>query len=226
MKHNIEQTFQFFTPLSMLFIGVLLTANVLGPKPIVLGQITLPAGLLVFPITYLIGVLITEVYGFRRSRQVIWMGLFCNLLMALALKIAIALPYDPRWTLQSAYVSILGQSSRLMMLSIFTYFIGEFINSMIVAKLKAKMQGKNFFLRGLCGNWIGEGIETLLFVPLAFSHLPKSLVIDLLISYYVFKVIYAFCAMPMVTLLVTYLKNKECLSVASQQSLLSSQVAV
>lgn len=203
-------TFKYYPQLAMIFVGLLLTANTIGEKPLLFGAIILPAGLLLFPITYLLGDMLTEVYGFAASRRVIWMGMLCNLFMALMCKIAISLPALGTWEKTDAYAQVLGSSSRLMVISVFTYFCGEFINAYIVAKLKVRMQGRLFWARALCGSWIGEGIETGLFIPLAFyGTMPNEVLLNLAGFYYSFKVLYALCAMPIANKLVKILKKKE-----------------
>ncbi len=197
------------TPLAMLFLGFLLTANVIGEKPLVFGPVILPAGLLLFPMTYLLGDVITELYGFAQSRRVIWMGMLCNLFMALMCRIAISLPADISWTHHEAYAQILGSSSRLMVISVTTYFLGELSNAYIVSGLKRKMQGRFFWARALCGSWVGEFIETSLFMPLAFyGRIPNEQLLKMAVFYYCFKVAYALCAMPFANQLVRALKKK------------------
>jgi uncharacterized integral membrane protein (TIGR00697 family) len=204
------KNFKYYSQLGMVFVGLLLTANVLGPKPLLLGKFIVPAGSVIFPMTYLVGVIITEVYGFAASRKVIWIALICNLFMALAIKVAIFLPYTPEWPGQDAYSTVLGTSSRLMVVSVFTYFIGELLNAYVVSSLKIKLKGKLFFIRGLCGNWLGEGIETCLFIPLAFYEiLSMESILHMILSYLVFKVSYAFIAMPFISIIVDKLKAKE-----------------
>lgn len=202
--------FRYYSQLAMIFVAFLLTANVIGEKPLLLGPIILPAGLLLFPITYLLGDVLTEVYGFSQSRRVIWMGMLCNLFMAFMCRLSVSLPALESWSHQEAYAQILGNSSRLMAISVFTYFVGEFINSYIVAKLKIRMKGKQFWMRALLGSWIGEGIETGLFIPLAFyGSMSNEELIRLACFFYSFKVIYALCAMPLLSLLVKFLKRRE-----------------
>lgn len=201
---------KYYTQIGMMFIGILLTANIIGEKPLLLGPVILPAGLLLFPITYLLGDILTEVYGFAASRRVIWMGMICNLFMALMCHVAIQLPAAETWTRSEAYAEVLGVSSRLMAISVFTYFVGEFVNAYIVAKLKVKMQGRFFWVRALCGSWIGEGIETGLFIPLGFyGTMPNEQLFKLAGFYYSFKVLYAVCAMPLASMIVNYLKQRE-----------------
>jgi queuosine precursor transporter len=214
-KTTFQNTnFRYYSQIGMMFVALLLTANVIGEKPLVFGPIILPAGLLLFPITYLLGDLLTEVYGFGASRRVIWMGMACNLFMALMCHLSISLPALPSWTRGEAYAEILGTSSRLMAISVFTYFIGEFANAYIVAKLKIWMKGRLFWARALCGSWIGEGIETSLFIPLAFyGTLPNDELLRLAGFFYSFKVCYALCAMPLLNYLVNILKRRENLDI-------------
>jgi hypothetical protein len=201
---------RYYAQIAMVFVGLLLTANVIGEKPLLLGPIILPAGLLLFPITYLLGDVLTEVYGFSQSRRVIWMGMLCNLFMALMCRIAISLPALETWEKGDAYAQILGSSSRLMAISVLTYFVGELANAYIVAKLKIRMKGRLFWARALCGSWIGEGIETSLFITLAFyGSMPNDVLLKLAGFYYSFKVIYAMCAMPFANHLVKILKRRE-----------------
>jgi uncharacterized integral membrane protein (TIGR00697 family) len=196
--------------IAMVFVALLLTANVIGEKPVSFGILALPAGALLFPLTYLLGDILTEVYGFREARRVIWLGMICNLFMAFMCRLAILAPAPESWLDQAAYARILGNGSRLMAVSTLTYFIGEFINAYIVAKLKVKMQGRSFWLRALCGSWIGEGIETVLFLPLAFyGIMSNDELLKFGLFYYSFKVVYAFCTMPLANKLVNILKRHE-----------------
>lgn len=194
----------------MIFVTLLLTANVIGEKPLSFGPFVLPAGLILFPLTYLLGDVLTEVYGFTEARRVIWFGMLCNLFMAFMCRLAIILPASDSWSYNEAFSQILGNGSRLMAVSTLAYFIGEFMNATIVAKLKVKMQGRFFWIRALCGSWIGEGIETALFVPLAFyGTMPNDQLLKLGLFYYGFKILYALCTLPLANKLVTILKRHE-----------------
>lgn len=202
--------YRYYTQISMIFVGLLMTANVIGEKPLLFGPFIFPAGLLIFPMTYLLGDAVTEVYGFKNSRRVIWMGMICNLFMAFSCHVAISLPALDSWSKTEAYAEVLGNSSRMMVISVFTYFVGEFINAYLVARLKIYLQGRLFWIRALCGSWIGEGIETCLFMPLAFwGTMPHKQLLTLTVSYYCFKVLYALCAMPLLNQFVIWLKRQE-----------------
>jgi len=200
---------KYYTTFAMLFVGLLLTANTIGPKPLQLGPVVLPAGLMLFPLTYLLGVILTEVYGFYASRRVIWTALACNLFMATACQLAVLWPGGDAWTSQEAYAQVLIPSSRIMVVSVFTYLIGEFINAYIVAKLKIFMAGKRFWVRAISGSAIGECVETALFLPLAFWDWPAEQLWRLAPVYITFKVGYAFCALPLVGKLAGWLKRVE-----------------
>lgn len=202
--------FKYYSHLGMAFVGLLLTANVIGEKPLLFGSVILPAGLLLFPMTYLLGDVLTEVYGFAQSRRVIWMGMVCNLFMAFMCRLAIYLPAIGSWPHSAAYEKILGNSSHLMVVSVFTYFVGEFVNAYIVSKLKIKTQGRFFWARALCSSWIAEFIETALFMGLFFyGKMPNEELLRFALFYYSFKVLYVLCAMPLASQLVKILKKKE-----------------
>jgi len=173
-------------------------------------NVVVPAGLWIFPLTYSLGVVLTEVYGFAASRRVIWMGLFCNVCMAGACQLAIHLPATEQWRYDEAYTQILSLSSQLMLASVVAYFSGELTNSYVVAALKKRMQGKFFWIRALCGNWLGEGVDTILLLTLAFwGHVPKEEFFGMLVFYYLFKVCYAAAIMPLLHYTVRYLQQPD-----------------
>ncbi len=204
-----NQNTQYYTFLSVLFVSVLLMANIIGEKPLLFGSFIIPAGLLLFPISYVLGDILTEIYGFTKARQVIWMGLWMNILLAVICQLVIRLPTVDTWQQSEAYAEILGSSSRLMVISVMTYIISELSNAYLVAKFKEKIPGY-FWLRALCANWIGVAIETALFVPLSFyGRISNEALFNLFFFYYIFKVLYALCAIPFASKLVSILKKKE-----------------
>lgn len=202
---------RYFTVLGMLFVTVLLAANVIGERPIqVFNWREVPSGLFLFPLTYLLGDALAEVYGFRKSRQVILTALFANLFMALVCYCVINAPVPIDYHKAGAYSLVFSQSTRLMVASVFTYLIGEFINTFIVTTLKRRMQGRFFWLRGLCGSWIGEWFETMLFIPLGFYGVRTwSQIGDMIVFVYGFKMCYGFLMMPFIDKFVSWLKHKE-----------------
>lgn len=196
----------FYVLLAISFVTVLLSANVMADKPVSIGHWVIPAGLLLFPLTYLMGAVIAEVYGFSRSRQVVISAMVANLFMATMLQIAVWLP-SRDWPLALAYEQVLGRSTRLMLISIFAYGVGELINAYVVVRLK---QYCGVTWRMLCGSWIGEAFETFCFIPLAFyPTLTPTELTTLMLGYYAFKIVYALCSMPIATRLVRFLKTHE-----------------
>ncbi len=197
----------YYPLLAMGFVTVLLTANILSEKPLLIGTVVIPAGLLLFPLTYLLGAALTEVYGFARSRQVIWMGMLCNIFMALMCQFTLSLPALSSWELNEAYSQVLQRSSRLMFISVFAYCVGELLNAYLIVWLK---QHRRFWIRAICGSWVGEAAETALFVPLAFYTILEPIaLLKLAVLYYVFKCSYALCAIPLLNQLVRFLKKAQ-----------------
>lgn len=201
---------RFYPLLAMAFITLLLTTNLIGEKPVILGGLVVPAGLLLFPGTYLLGDVLSEVYGFIETRRVVIMGMFCNLFMSLICRLIVVLPAEETWIHSEAYSQVLTSSSRLMAISSMSYFISEWINAYIVARLKIKMKGRFFWLRALCGSWIGEFVDTSIFVPLAFYRiLTTEQLIKFMVFCYIFKISYSFVTLPIASRLVSFLKRKE-----------------
>lgn len=201
---------RYYPYLGMLFVALLLTANVIGEKPLQLGKLVCPAGLLVFPMTYLIGDVLAEVYGFEASRRIIWGALLANLFLAGCCYLAILLPAADAWPKADAYAAVLGTSARLMLVSILTYFIGELTNTLIVARLKRRFKGRFFIWRGLLGSGVGEAIETTCFMMLAFyGTRTKAEIWNLILFVYSFKVSYALLCMPLMARLAAWLQRQE-----------------
>jgi len=215
---EVEVTGKYYPLIAMMFITLLLTNNVMGEKPVVLATFVIPAGLLLFPLTYLLGDVLTEVYGFAAARRVVWMGMLCNLFMSFACRMVLQLPALESWEHNQAYEQVLTSSSRLMAISAFSYFTGEWTNAYIVSKLKEKMQGRLFWLRALCGSWIGEFVDSAIFIPLAFyGILSNEQLLKFMIFCYGFKVLYSFLTVPIASQFVKILKSKEKIKEAVSQ---------
>jgi len=172
-----------------LFVAVLLISNVASTKIMRLGPFTFDGGTILFPVSYIFGDILTEVYGYRRSRRVIWTGFFCTGLMAAVLAIVGALPPAEGWDNQAAYQTILGQTPRIVLGSLIAYFAGEFSNSYTLAKMKIWTSGRWLWMRTIGSTLVGEGVDTLLFVTIAFAGtMPGALLWSIIASNYVFKV--------------------------------------
>lgn len=201
---------KWFVVVTAIFITSLLTANIIAVKLIDIFGFFLPAGVVIFPISYIFGDILTEVYGYRLTRLVIWLGFFCNLLMVVAIGIAQALPPAPFWENQAAYEAILGYTPRLLMASFVAYLVGEFTNSYILARLKIITQGRWLWLRTISSTVVAQGLDSMIFMTLAFAGtIPPSGLVNAILSQWVFKSAYEAIATPLTYAVTNYLKRLE-----------------
>jgi queuosine precursor transporter len=188
MTQPQERSYQYLDLITALFVAVLLISNVASTKILALGPFTFDGGTLLFPLSYIFGDILTEVYGYRRSRRVIWTGFGCAALMALVLALVGALPPAGGWGNQEAYQAILGTTPRIVLASLVAYFAGEFSNSYTLAKMKLITRGRWLWTRTIGSTLVGEGVDTMLFVTIAFAgSLPWPLFWSIVLSNYVFK---------------------------------------
>lgn len=205
-----HQATKWFDIVAMAFIMVLLISNIAAQKLIRLGPFTFTGGIVLFPVSYVIGDVLTEVYGYARSRRVIWAGLFANIFMAAMVWIVVQLPPADNWHLQREFSTIFGLIPRIVIASVVGYFVGELANAYILAKLKLYTEGRWLFVRTLTSSLVGEGIDTGIFVVLAFGGVfPKSLLIATAFSGWFFKLAYEIVATPLTYLVVGLLKRQE-----------------
>lgn len=170
------------------FVTILLVSNVASSKITVLGPFTFDGGTILFPLSYIFGDVLTEVYGYQRSRRVIWTGFAAILLMAAVFSMVGALPPAEGWENQKAYEAILGLTPRIVVASLVAYWAGEFTNSAVLAKMKVLTDGHWLWTRTIGSTLLGEGVDTLLFVVIAFyGVLPGALLWTVALSNYVFK---------------------------------------
>lgn len=205
-----NRQYKYYDLILGLFVAVLLISNVASSKVLDLGPFTFDGGTILFPISYIFGDILTEVYGYKRSRRVIWTGFFAAFLMSAVFMIVGKLPPAADWHNQDAYEKILGLTPRIVTASLIAYFAGEFSNSYTLAKMKIFTQGRWLWTRTVGSTIVGEGVDTLLFVLIAFYGVfPGSLVISILISNYIFKVCFEAILTPVTYLVVNFLKRKE-----------------
>ncbi len=190
------------------FITCLITANIIAVKVISLGPFTLPAAIFVFPISYIFGDVLTEVYGYRAARRVIWLGFLCNLLFVFFAWIGQILPAASFWGDQGAYENILGYTPRLLAASLGGYLVGEFINSFVLAKMKVLTAGRWLWSRTIGSTIIGQGFDTAIFITIAFIGTSSS-VPTMILHHWVAKVIIEAIFTPATYLIVGWLKRKE-----------------
>jgi uncharacterized integral membrane protein (TIGR00697 family) len=201
---------QWFVVVVAIFITCLITANITAVKLVSILGLILPAGVIVFPISYIVGDVLTEVYGFRMARRVIWLGFICNLIAVLAIWLAGIMPAAPFWKGQEAYDTILGYTPRLLAASFLAYLIGEFANSIVLARMKVATNGRWLWSRTIGSTLVGQGLDSLVFVLVAFfGTIPLAGLIAAIIAQWLFKSIYEAAATPLTYLVVNALKRRE-----------------
>ena len=202
-----------FLTLSGLFVSVLLTSNLVAVKLIAAGPLTLPAAIIVFPLSYLFGDVLTEVYGYSAARRVIWLGFGCNLLFAAFILVAGVLPGAPgAWdaTAQGAYQRILGFAPRLLAASFVAYVAGEFLNSFVMARLKLATRGRWLWSRTISSTLVGQGLDSAIFITGAFAGvLPGQRLLSTILAQWAVKTAYEVLATPLTYAMVTFLKRRE-----------------
>lgn len=205
-----ETNFKYFDIILGLFVAVLLISNIASSKILNLGPFTFDGGTILFPLAYIFGDILTEVYGYKRSRKVIWTGFFSIILASAIFWIVGILPPANGWENQKAYDAILGIMPRIVLGSLIAYFAGEFSNSYVLAKMKIWTKGRWLWTRTMGSTVVGEGVDTSLFVLIAFlGILPLSLLIAVIISNYIFKVGVEVLFTPITYKIVGFLKRKE-----------------
>ena len=219
-----------FVMVASLFIAVLITSNIIVIKPVqvlnlpfqILGSSTvvLTAAASIFPVSYILGDVLTEVYGYRIARGVIWLGFAANLFVMVALVLTGIMPGEPSlWSTddQAAYERILGQVPGIVVASFVAYLVGEFSNATVMALLKFRMRGRMLWVRTIGSTVVGQGLDSFIFIFLAFGVFGDwsvNALISTAIGQWVFKVSYEALATPLTYAVVTYLKRKEQIDIA------------
>jgi len=199
-----------FIACTVLFVTCLLTANTIAAKLVTLGGLTLTAGIVIFPISYVLGDVLTEVWGYAAARRVIWLGFACNTLMVAALWLGGELPAAPFWKGQDAYETIFGHTPRLLVASFLAYLVGEFANAFVLAKLKVATQGRWLWVRTIGSTVVGQALDSAVFVTLAFAGVvPAGALVPIVAAQWIFKVIYEAAATPLTYAAVAWLKSRE-----------------
>ena len=155
--------------MAMIFVATLLISNAIAVKIIVIGGFILPAGIICFPIAYIFGDTLTEVYGYAKTRSVIWWGFFCLAGMSLFFWLATLLPAAPFWTNQESFSKLFGFIPRIAASSFVAYLIGEFLNSLVLSKIKIRTKGRHFWLRAVASTIVGQAADSTVFNFLAFA---------------------------------------------------------
>jgi queuosine precursor transporter len=202
-----------FVILAAFFVTALVVSNIIAVKLVEVSGRVFPAGLVIFPLSYVLGDVLTEVYGIRDARRVIWLGFACNLLALGAIQAAIHLPAADFWTEnQSAYEDILGTTWRLFLASLAAYLVGELANAYVLAYLKGATHGRFLWVRTIGSTIVGEGLDSLIFITIAFAGTGASLA-NPIVTTWLIKVGWETLATPLTYALVGYLKRSEGLDV-------------
>jgi queuosine precursor transporter len=203
--------FRYFDFVMAAFVAILLLSNVIGAaKPAQVWGFTFGAGILFFPLSYIIGDVLTEVYGYGRARRCVWAGFVAVLFMAFMSWVVVSLPPAPDWTGQAAYESVFGQVPRIVLASVAAFWAGEFVNAFVLAKMKVWTQGKHLWSRTIGSTIFGQGVDSLIFYPLAFLGVwETSTVISVMVTNWALKVLWEILLTPVTYAVVGFLKRRE-----------------
>ncbi len=212
------RTYKYFDLVMVAFVVVLVCSNLIGPAKAaqidlpLLGAVTFGAGVLFFPISYIFGDILTEVYGYSRARRVIWTGFAALIFAAIMAAVIVALPPAPTWENQKVYEIAFGNTWRIAGASMIAYFCGEFVNSYVLARMKVATAGRYMRTRFVASTVAGEAVDSTIFYPLAFWNsgiMPNELVLTLVVSQFVTKTLVEIAFLPITTRVVTALKKAE-----------------
>jgi uncharacterized integral membrane protein (TIGR00697 family) len=206
-----QRAYRYYDLVMAAFVTVLLCANLIGASKVAtLHGITFGAGVLFFPISYVFGDVLTEVYGYARARKVVWAGFGALIFASFMTWAVLAFPPAPGWTHQDAFQTVFGSTPRIVLASLIAYFCGEFCNSFVLAKLKLITSGRMLWLRTIGSTIAGEAVDSIIFYPLAFLGIwPRALVVQVLISNYLLKVGWEAAMTPVTYRVVNALKRAE-----------------
>lgn len=201
---------QYFVLAVVVFITCLITANITAVKLVDVFGLVVPAAIVIFPISYIVGDVLTEVYGYRQARRVIWLGFLCNLTTVVAVWLGQVLPAASFWDGQAAYERILGYTPRLLGASFLAYLVGEFANAFVLAKMKIATNGRWLWTRTIGSTLVGQALDSLVFITLAFvGTIPAASLASAVVTQWLAKSAYEAAVTPLTYLAVNFLKRKE-----------------
>lgn len=197
-----------FMVCGLLFTTCLIVANIVEQKLIAVGPIEATAGLLIFPVSYIVNDLIAEVWGYRKARLIIWMGFLMNLLAVIFIQLAIVLPAAPFWEGQSAFVATFSSTPRILLASFIAFLAGSFLNAYVMSRMKISSGGKHFSLRAIASTVVGESADSLLFFPIAFGGVvPVKELAVLIVTQACLKTAYEIIILPVTVRVVRLVKR-------------------
>lgn len=200
----------WFLLVAALFVTSLIVSNVIAVKLIDVAGMILPAAIIIFPISYILGDVLTEVYGFARARQVIWLGFLCNLFAVIAIFAGGLLPAAGFWGGQDAYDMILGAVPRILAASFIAYLVGELVNAYVLARLKVAMEGRHLWVRTISSTLVGQLLDSAIFITIAFAGImPAEVLLGAIVTQWLVKSAYEALATPLTYAVVGFLKRAD-----------------
>lgn len=207
---NRKKVSILFMMFAVMFCTFLILANIMEVKVVNLCGFTATAGLLVFPVSYIINDCVVEVYGFSRARLVVWLGFLMNLIVVLFLQLAVALPCDASFDGQDAVVRIFGSTPRILAGSFIAFICGSLVNAYVMSRMKVITKGRGFSLRAILSTLFGESVDSMIFFPIAFyGVLPLATIINLIWTQAVLKTVYEVLILPVTIIVVKWVKKHE-----------------
>jgi queuosine precursor transporter len=215
MKYKIypDKISPLYVVIAGLFICFLMISNIIVGRLVSIGEIIVNGDFFLFPLTYIIGDILTEVYGFQRTRLVIWLGFLTNIIMAIYFSIVLKLPFPKEFTTNQVYTTVLGNTPIIVFASITAYFLGEFSNSITLSVMKKLTKGKWLWTRTIGSTIVGQIFDTGTFMLIVFHALPQNILIQLMLIAYSFKVGYEILATPITYFVIEKIKKLEHLDV-------------
>ena len=206
-----------FVVIAAVFVTSLITANLIAVKLVDFGSVVLPAAIIIFPLSYIFGDILTEVYGFRLARRVIWLGFACNIIFVAFVWLGGLLPSASFWEGQAAYDTILGYVPRILLASFAGYLVGEFINSYILARMKVWTKGRWLWTRTIGSTVVGQGLDSAIFITVAFAGTPAFAPV-IILYHWLAKTAIEAAATPFTYAAVKYLKGKDAVDAYDYQT--------
>ena len=214
----MQKQYQYYDFIMAAFAVVLVCSNLIGPGKItqinapIVGTLTFGAGIMFFPISFIFGDILTEVYGYAASRRVIWAGFMGLAFASLMAWVIVTLPPAPEWHDQTAYQSVFGSTGRIALASLVSFVVGEFVNSFVLAKMKILTQGRWLWSRTIGSTIFGEAVDSILFFPLAFygsGEFPDAMLPKIIVAQFTAKVLVEVAFTPLMYKIVAFLKRAE-----------------
>lgn len=208
--NDVSKNSKYFLFIAIAFVAVLMVSNTVAVKIVQIGPFVFAGAIFIFPISYIFGDILTEVYGYKASRKIIWSGFAAQVFMVACYYLIQILPTPTFWPNQSAYETILGAVPRIVFGSIIAYFVGEFSNSFVLSRMKVWSNGKHLWMRTIGSTIVGEGVDSVIFGIIVFGgQIPTAPLLMLILSGYLAKVLFEVVLTPLTYLVIKKLKKAE-----------------